>query len=77
MLTQYDGKGKCDCIQLGGPRWWAVVVGRGGGPKKNQYKNQMFEWALKVGWHQTRSLSTNDVYNGVEIELKRPNAESD
>ena len=52
-------------------------MGRGGGPKKNQYKNQMFEWALKVRWHQTRSLSANDVHNGVEIELKRPNAESD
>ena len=68
MLTQYDGKGKCDCFQL---------ISCGGGPKKNQYKNQMIEWALKVGWHQTRSLSTNDVYNGVKIELKRPNAESD
>ena len=53
VLTQYDGKGRCACIQLGS---------YGGAPKKNQYKNQMFEWALKVGWWLD------------DIELKRPNA---
>ena len=82
VLAQYDGKGKCDCIELehhrvrdGPTDNWRYV--------NTEYGDKMEEWALRVGWQITRreeeqlvsdtSISkwSLEKYSGLDMILRR------
>ena len=51
VLAQYDGKGKCDCIELENHRKWVTDNRR---YVNTEYGAKMEEWARRVGWQITR-----------------------
>ena len=80
VLAQYDGKGKCDCIELENHRTMDMDNRR---YVNTEYGDKMEDWARRVGWQITRreeeklvsdtSISkwSMEKYSGLDMILRR------